>query len=123
MVLFETVSDVVQLIYLSLNLFFLAFKNSLKVLSIFFFFSTDQRLKFLEFLGYQLLMYLVRLLYPALVSLAYGYILVNVFQSPFGLSFEITVLFRDTAHGITDGTDTMILLLFHVTVHALHAHH
>lgn len=64
----------------------------------------------------------VSLFYSGLIPLANHQILIYFFDSSLGVGLKLMVLFIDGGKCIADGAYIMILLLFHVLVHALHAH-
>lgn len=68
-------------------------------------------------------MYLIRLLNPSLVALADRQILIDLFDPLPGFSLELCILFGNGAEGISDAAYIVILLLLHMAIHALHAHH
>lgn len=68
-------------------------------------------------------MYLVGLFNPGLVALTDSEILVNFLDPLLGFGFVLEILAINGAESVADGTHIMVLLLLHVFVHALHAHH
>ena len=65
---------------------------------------------------------LVCLLDSCFVAFADDQILIDFFHPAFGVCFELKVLLVDCYEGVPHGADIVIFLLFHVFVHALHAH-
>lgn len=105
------------------DLLLFLFKDFLQVLLVLLLFPSDQFSQFFELLANQLLMDLISLFNPRLIALANGQILIDVFHASSSLSFEILVEPCNSRERIADRADIVVLLLLHMLVHALHAHH
>lgn len=122
-VLFQTGLEVIQLVYLFTNFLLLLLEYFLEVLLVLFFLPLYQFLQLFELLSYELLMYLICLFDPSLVSLANRQIFIDLFDPLPGFCLELRILFGNGAEGVSDAAYIVILLLLHVAIHALHAHH
>lgn len=68
-------------------------------------------------------MNIISLLYPTLVSFTDADVAINFFHLLFSFALKADVEFSNRWQGICQRTYVMVLLLFHVLVHTLHAHH
>jgi hypothetical protein len=69
-----------------------------------------------------LLVNLVGLLDSVFISFANGQIFVNILHPMLGLCLVLQVCLGDSGQSIAQRADIVILLFFHVFVHALHTH-
>lgn len=122
-VLFQAWLDVVELVYLLDYFFFFFLKDPLKVFFVFLLFFEDKFLKLPKLLLDKLFMYFISLLNSWFVSLASSHVPVDVLNALLGLYFVFRVEMCDVRKCIRNWAYIVVFLLFHVFIHALHAHH